>query len=64
MSSYVNDLSSYSSIIPTSVFGSLCLIDGLLIYFLLPDTNMNELPDTIEDVEDGFTVVAGKSSGA
>lgn len=43
--------------VPTAVFGSLCLIDAIIIYAFLPETSGTAMPDTISDVEDEFMAV-------
>ncbi|KAM9789908.1 LOW QUALITY PROTEIN: solute carrier family 22 member 13-like [Neosynchiropus ocellatus] len=49
----LNLLRSYQWFVPTTVFGSLCVITGIL-GFLLPETRNKDLPETIVEAESAW----------
>ena len=38
--------------VPSVLFGTFCLIDAVIIYFFLPETTCDSMPDTISDIDD------------
>lgn len=48
--------------VPTALFGSLCLVDAVVIYACLPETSGVAMPDTISDVEDEASQVVSSAS--
>lgn len=48
--------------VPLAIFGVLSLIDGILIFYLLPETTGKQLPDTFQDAEDNDGYVQSEKS--
>ncbi|KAI1287048.1 Organic cation transporter protein [Halotydeus destructor] len=60
---FVKELAQYTGDNgPMLIFGLLAIGDAILILLVLPETLNKEMPDTLDEVLDGFSCEAGKES--